>query len=95
MATVAHEQTYTYVRPPELTFVDGRADLMLATSGGRTAHGPATRPVFFDGFLGSPDSTGFGSRGYALVPTSEGSLTLAIAIGDPPYAAILRKARYR
>ena len=40
MATAAGEQTYTYLRPSALTFQDGRADLLLATSGGRTADGP-------------------------------------------------------
>ncbi|TCJ31066.1 SWIM zinc finger family protein [Nocardioides jejuensis] len=52
MAVTTDEQTYSYVRPSELTFSGGRADLLLATSGGRTAAGPATHPVFFDGFLG-------------------------------------------
>ena len=36
MATTADEQSYTYVRPSALTFAEGRADLLLATSGGRT-----------------------------------------------------------
>lgn len=49
------EQTYSYVRPSALTFEAGRADLMLATSGGRTASGPASHPVFFDGFVGHPE----------------------------------------
>jgi hypothetical protein len=55
MAGTAQEQTYSYVRPSALTFADGRADLLLATSGGRTAAGPAAHPVFFDGFLGHPE----------------------------------------
>ncbi len=55
MAATMEEQSYHYVRPSELTFGDGRADLMLATSGGRTATGPAAHPVFFDGFLGHPE----------------------------------------
>lgn len=55
MAATTDEQTYNYVRPSELTFGEGRADLMLATSGGRTAAGPAAHPVFFDGFLGHPE----------------------------------------
>lgn len=55
MATTTDEQTYTYVRPSALTFGKGRAELMLATSGGRTAAGPAAHPVFFDGFLGHPE----------------------------------------
>ena len=55
MAAITNEQTYSYVRPSELTFGDDHADLMLATSGGRTAAGPAAHPVFFDGFLGHPE----------------------------------------
>ena len=35
---------YTYVRPSALTFAEGRADLLLATSGGRTAAGPRSTP---------------------------------------------------
>lgn len=55
MAVTTEEQTYSYVRPSAVTFAGGRADLMLATSGGHTATGPATHPVFFDGFLGHPE----------------------------------------
>ncbi len=55
MAATTDEQTYNYVRPSELSFGDDGADLMLATSGGRTAAGPAAHPVFFDGFLGHPE----------------------------------------
>jgi hypothetical protein len=55
MAATTEEQTYNYVRPSALTFGDGQADLMLATSGGRTATGPAAHPLFFDGFLGHPE----------------------------------------
>jgi hypothetical protein len=51
VTAITDEQTYTYVRPSALTFANGRADLMLSTSGGRTAQGLATHPVFFDGFL--------------------------------------------
>jgi len=51
------EQTYTYLRPSSVTFDDGRADLSLSTSGGRTAAGPAVHPVFFDGFLGHPEQS--------------------------------------
>ena len=55
MAGTTEEQTYSYVRPSALTFGDGQADLLLATSGGRTSTGPATHPVFFNGFLGHPE----------------------------------------
>lgn len=55
MAASADEQTYTYLRPSTLSFADGRADLALATSGGRTNEGPAANPYFFTGFLGHPE----------------------------------------
>lgn len=55
MVATTEEQAYRYVRPSVLTFGEGRAELMLATSGGRTATGPAAHPVFFDGFLGHPE----------------------------------------
>ena len=55
MAATTDDQTYTYVRPSTLTFGDGRVDLTLATSGGRTAAGPAAHPTFFEGFLGHPE----------------------------------------
>ncbi|MGH3365853.1 MAG: SWIM zinc finger family protein [Nocardioidaceae bacterium] len=55
MANVAEEQTYTYLRPSALTSAHGGNDLVLATSGGRTAAGPAAHPVFFDGFLAHPE----------------------------------------
>jgi len=51
------EQTYTYLRPSTVTFAEGRSDLSLSTSGGRTAAGPAAHPVFFDGFLGHPEQS--------------------------------------
>ncbi len=56
MATTG-EQTYTYLRPSSVTFEDGRTDLSLSTSGGRTAAGPAAHPVFFNGFLGHPEQS--------------------------------------
>lgn len=55
MVATTEEQTYNYVRPSALAFSDGQADLTLATSGGRTAAGPAAHPVFFEGFLGHPE----------------------------------------
>lgn len=57
MVAAVAEQSYTYLRPSEVRFADGRADLMLATSGGRTALGPVTHPVFFDGFLGHSEQS--------------------------------------
>ena len=35
---------HLHVRPSALTFAEGRADLLLATSGGRTAAGPRSTP---------------------------------------------------
>lgn len=55
MARTAQEQTYRYLQPSTLTLSDGRADLSLATSGGRTPAGQAANPAFFDGFLGHPE----------------------------------------
>lgn len=49
------EQTLAYVRPSALTITNGRSDLVLTTSGGRTADGPDSHPVFYDGFLQRAD----------------------------------------
>lgn len=56
-ATATAEQSYRYLKPSAVTFTDGRTDLTLATSGGRTAAGPSAHPVFFDGFLGHPEQS--------------------------------------
>ena len=48
------EQTYRYARPSALTQDGAQADLLLSTSGGRTASGSALHPRFFDGFLEHP-----------------------------------------
>jgi hypothetical protein len=45
----AAEQTYSYLAPSAVRHEDGRAEVELATSGGRSAH-----PYFFTGFLGQP-----------------------------------------
>lgn len=55
--SAAAEQSYRYLNPSAVTFADGRTDLTLSTSGGRTAAGPAANPVFFDGFLGHPEQS--------------------------------------
>lgn len=88
MATVPDVQTYRYVRPSALTFADGRADLMLATSGGRTAQGPAAHPVFFDGFLGHPEQAAAALLVVAKVArtrfyTPPGMLAAILAAADP------------
>jgi len=88
MATVADEQTYTYLRPSALTFAEGRADLMLATSGGRTATGPAAHPVFFDGFLGHSEQAATALLAVAKVArtrfyTPPGMVAAILRAADP------------
>ncbi|HET7531711.1 MAG TPA: SWIM zinc finger family protein [Nocardioidaceae bacterium] len=88
MATTADEQSYTYVRPSALTFAEGRADLLLATSGGRTADGPAIHPVFFDGFLGHPEQAAAALLAVAKVArtrfyTPPGMLAAILRAADP------------
>lgn len=50
MATAEH--TYSYLAPSAVSEEDGRAEVSLATSGGR-----APNPYFFTGFLGAPRQT--------------------------------------
>lgn len=87
MADVA-EQTYTYLRPSQVRFADGRADLTLATSGGRTAAGPATNPVFFEGFLGHPEQSAAALLAVAKVArtrfyTPPGMVAAILRAADP------------
>lgn len=88
MAATTDEQTYTYVHPSTLTFADGRADLTLATSGGRTAAGPATHPVFFEGFLAHPEQAAAALLAVAKVArtrfyTPPGMLAAVLRAADP------------
>ena len=88
MATAADEQTYTYLRPSALTFDAGRADLLLATSGGRTAAGPAAHPVFFEGFLGHPEQSATALLAVAKVArtrfyTPPGMVAAILRAADP------------
>lgn len=88
MAAATDNQTYTYVRPSTLTFSDGQADLTLATSGGRTSGGPATHPVFFDGFLGHPEQAATALLTVAKVArtrfyTPPGMLAAILRAADP------------
>src|SRR6266516_5219574 len=53
MAGVDH--TYSYLAPSSVTVAAGRAELALATSGGKRTH-----PFFFSGFLGAPRQTAQG-----------------------------------
>lgn len=87
MGSVA-EQEYTYLRPSTLTFADGRTDLTLATSGGRTASGPAAHPVFFDGFLGHPEQSAAALLAVAKVArtrfyTPPGMVAATLRSADP------------
>jgi hypothetical protein len=82
------EQTYQYVRPSTVTFADGRADITLATSGGRTAAGPATHPEFFDGFLGHPEQSAAALLAVAKVArnrfyTPPGMVAAILRAADP------------
>jgi hypothetical protein len=49
----AAEHTYSYLAPSAVLEESGRAEVSLATSGGRAAN-----PYFFTGFLGAPRQTG-------------------------------------
>ena len=53
MAGVEH--TYSYLAPSAVNVESGRAEVALATSGGKSPH-----PFFFSGFLGSPRETSQG-----------------------------------
>ncbi|MGY2875881.1 hypothetical protein ACVW00_003071 [Marmoricola sp. URHA0025 HA25] len=88
MAAVAEEQTYSYVRPSAVTFDKGRAELVLATSGGRTTRGPAAHPVFFDGFLGHPEQSAAALLAVARVArtrfyTPPGMVAAILRTADP------------
>ena len=88
MVTIADEQTYMYLRPSALTFADGHADLMLATSGGLTARGPAAHPVFFDGYLRHPEQSAVALLAIAKVArtrfyTPPGMLAAILRAADP------------
>ena len=88
MAAATEEQTYTYVRPSAVTFTKGQADLTLATSGGRTASGPAAHPVFFEGFLGHPEQAASALLAVAKVARTRfyvppGMLAAILRAADP------------
>lgn len=99
MAAITEEQTYNYVRPSELTFGDGRANLMLATSGGRTATGPATHPVFFDGFLGHPEQAAAALLAVAKVARTRfymppGMVAAILRAADPVVTSNIDRLRF-
>lgn len=88
MSTASDEQTYTYARPSALRVADGRTELRLATSGGTTARGPATHPVFFDGFLGHPEQSAAALLAVAKVARTRyyvppGTLAAVLRAADP------------
>jgi len=88
MAAATDEQTYTYLRPSTVTFVDGRADVTLSTSGGRTAIGPGVHPVFLDGFLGHPEQAAVALLAAAKVArtrfhTPPGMVAAVLRAADP------------
>ena len=61
---------------------------LLATSGGRTAAGPAIHPVFFDGFLGHPEQAAAALLAVAKVArtrfyTPPGMLAAILRAADP------------
>jgi hypothetical protein len=62
------EQAYRYGRAS--TYDPARAHLDLATSGGRTARGPALRPRFFSGFFTQPQVAAEAVRALARVAAS-------------------------
>lgn len=82
----ASDQIYRYARASDVRFAPNRTDLTLATSGGRTAQGPAEHPVFFSGFLGHPEQAAAALLGVAKVARTR--------FYKPPgmVAAILRSA---
>ena len=52
MSVPTAEHTYSYLAPSAVVEEEGRAEVSLATSGGR-----APNPYFFTGFLGAPRQT--------------------------------------
>ena len=88
MGATAEEQTYTYARPSELVFGDGRADLVLATSGGRTATGPAAHPRVLRRVPRPPEQTAVALLAVARVArtrfyTPPGMLAAILRAADP------------
>jgi hypothetical protein len=88
MATITDEQTYTYVRRSAVSFAEGQTNLLLATSGGRTALGPAAHPVFFDGFLNHAEQTATALLAVARVArtrfyTPPGMVAAILRTADP------------
>lgn len=88
MAGATDEQTYSYARPSAVTMGTGAADLLLSTSGGRTAAGATAHPVFFDGFLGHPEQAAAALLAVARVArtrfyTPPGTVAAVLRAADP------------
>lgn len=86
--TLEPEQTYRYARPSEVAFVDGRTEVLLATSGGVTSHGAEEHPVFFEGFLGHPEQSAAGLLAVAKVARTRfysppGMVAAQVRAADP------------
>ncbi|WP_370247953.1 hypothetical protein [Nocardioides sp.] len=99
MAATTDEQTYRYVRPSELSFAAGRADLMLAPSGGRTAAGPATHPYFFDDLLGHPEQAAAALLAVATVARTRfylppGMVAAILRAADPVVTSNIDRLRF-
>ena len=79
---------YRYLRPSQVSLGPGRADLVLATSGGMTSTGPTEHPVFFDGFLGHPEQSAAALLAVAKVArtrfyTPPGMVAAILRAADP------------
>jgi hypothetical protein len=85
---VSVEQVYRYARPSSVGVREGRPDLLLATSGGRTPAGLADHPRFFDGFLGHAEQMAAGLLAVARVARTRfyvppGMLAAILRAADP------------
>jgi hypothetical protein len=88
MTAAIEEQAYRYLRPSTLDLRADGADLLLSTSGGRTAAGAAEHPAFFDGFLGHSEQASTAMLAVAKVArtrfyTPPGMLAAILQAADP------------
>ena len=79
---------YRYARPSVVGVCQGRPELLLATSGGRTLGGPVDHPRFFDGFLGHAEQMAAGFLTVARVARTRfhvppGMLAAILRAADP------------
>jgi hypothetical protein len=83
---VAAELAYRYASPSVVRGLDAGNEVLLATSGGMTETGPATRPYFFSGFLTEPAPAAMGMLACAAVARSRYYMpasVLAVIVSDP------------